>query len=222
MTDYKDWQVQQAPPWLQQPMGTNWLTAQGLLKDSILEAMKRAVGARFYDFAPPDGLDHVGKTFDIERAYAADDNKYRTQLAAAWATWQQAGTAVGLSNIIKSLGYTNVIIAENGVGSQWFQFTVVLQPPFPWTMNMLADGLWQDAGNLDDGGTWAFAVPDGEDARIGRTIRKYKGAHTYCVWVVYYISGELWGYPSGNWGDAPGVPAGDTGLWGGVASYIGI
>src|SRR5207245_5578740 len=87
LTTYPDYQIQKSPPWLQGPNGATWSFVSGITKEAYLEAAKRAVKARFPQFAPSDALDKVGENFQIDRAFAGSDSVFVAQLMNAWATW---------------------------------------------------------------------------------------------------------------------------------------
>lgn len=217
MADYKDFQVESSPPWMRGPMGTNWQTAHGLLKDGLREAMKLAVKARFPGLAPGDALDLVGHTLQIPRAFAKNDAQYVSALLNGWATWKQAGTVPGMTAVLTAAGLTGVQIKE---AWYWFDglpnyyFTIVASWPGPWNTDPLADGTWGSAGTWGDAGLWAGGIPVVDRARLKARINKWKPARAVCATVIFPLTG-------GYWGD--GSVWGSDGTWGGSSAlYINM
>jgi hypothetical protein len=191
----------------------------GITKEAYLEAAKRAVKARFPQFAPSDALDKVGENFQIDRAFAGSDSIFVAQLMKAWATWGAAGTKPGMLSALNAAGLTNVTVWEKfqwteTYPNRWWRFWIVARPPFPWNCDPLADGLWGSPGSWNDGGVWATGIPQNDWARMRRIIRKWKPAHAQCESLILLLNGELFGTRTGTWGAQQS--------WNGNAVYLGI
>jgi hypothetical protein len=219
LTDYSQYQIDASPPWLQGPNGASWSFVSGVTKDAYLELAKRAVKARFPQFAPTDALDKVGQNFQIDRAFATNDTVFVAQLLKAWEAWGAAGTKPGMLSALNAAGVSNVTIWENFQWNEanperWWRFWVVARPPYPWNCDPLANGLWSSSGTWSDGGGWATGIPQNDWARLRRIIRKWKPAHAQCVSVILLLNGELFGTRGGTWGSQT--------AWGGTAVYLDI
>lgn len=219
--DYVCYQVETSPPYMQGPLGTSWSEALGLIKDVYGASMRLAVKCRFPQFAPPDALDAIGATLQIQRGFAPDDAAYVTQLMNAWSTWQQAGTVPGMVSILTQAGLANVAVWEAWYwsdGNPGYYFTITCSLPMPWSSFPLADGTWGDGeGTWNDGGVWACGIPVVSRQRLKSLITQMKPAHAVCAAVIVDLgtTGRLWGLGGHTWGDG-----GDWG--GGTALYINM
>lgn len=217
-TDYHVRQVEEAPPWLRREMGEAWFTTVGLLKYAYLELAKRAVMARFPDSCPSDGLEKLAEALQVDRAYGADDDVFRTQLARAWEAWSHAGERQGMINAFQAAGYPNVTIYEKyewpvePYPARWWRFWVVLHPPFPWPR---ATRKWGDGWKWQrDGYKWNGGPSRHEQQRLQHLVNKWRPAHARCESIILVYTGSLWGEQGGTWGDPI--------AWGGNATYLGV
>jgi hypothetical protein len=215
--DYDDYQTANAPTFLGGENGTLWNRVLGIVKDAVVEAAKSAVRARFADKAGPDSLVYLLEDRNLDPAWNENETSVRARVKNAWATWENRDTVAGMSESLTLAGYTNFEIVERPADEtlQWWEFDIVVKPPFPWVDTSLSDSYWDAAGLWNDGGSWAEAVPADHLARL-RLIAKKKSSHARCRWIVVrHLIGETWdGGGSAIWDDDP------TALWFDQVSYI--
>ena len=200
---FHDAQVNDAPPWLQQPYGRRWNFALGMVKEAFFEACKQAVKARHPKIAPVDALERIGRERGIDRGFFYTLDQYRVQLVRAFDYWSMQGTAEGLISALNDAGYPNVGITENytadGIGpDEWSWFFVQFRPPYPWSIDGI--GVWNDAAIWNDDQPWADPMPAAEADRVRAIIRRLKPKHAKCAGAQFMISGQLWGDPARIWG----------------------
>lgn len=220
--DYGDFQVADAPPWQQGPMGQGWNEAFGLIKDPWAAGIRLAVKCRFPDFCPADGLDALGWTLQIDRTFLADDNTFRAAMKNAWVNWSAAGTVPGMTAILTQAGFANVAIWESWYwsdGNPSYYFTITCSLPTPWNSFPQADGTWGDgnpAKTWSDGGVWASGIPWPLRLQLKALVDKWKPLHAVCAAVIVNLgAGKLWGMGGHTWGDG--------GVWGGgLTLYINL
>jgi hypothetical protein len=214
-TDYSEFQVLDAPAWMGRTWGEKWNYFLGLFKDGFEEAARTAVRVRFPNLCPPDALDALAFERNLERGFRDTLVQYRARVHGAWETWEWAGTKKGLSDAIVAAGYETPIIFEYRdwpYTGRWWDFWVVLLPPFPWEGGE-ADGVWDGPGTWGDGGAWAYDIPDDDLRRLRALIKKWKPTHMHCVNAFLVWENELWDDP-GNWDDG--------GNWQSNVSYLTI
>lgn len=207
---YNQFEVSSQPPWLQDPLALAWAEAHGLLKDILVDGARHAVLLRLPDSAAPDSLPLIADERQLEPMPGETQASWVARLLAAWTAWQYAGTVKGVVDNIKLTGLTNVQLFDrwdwpDGNAAAWARFYVVIGPPHAW----VSDGTWGDPGTWGDGGTWGSNATPDEVARVVRQVRLWKAAHAHCEGIFVVLSGELWGSPTGTWGD--------PGTWGTVA-----
>lgn len=218
MSDYDDYQVLVAPPWLvlDEP-GQLWQRVLGLMKQATLEAAKAAVRARFASSAPLDALPALLEERNLDPAWRETEGSIRARIGRAWSTWSKAGTVPGMTEALQLAGYTNFQIREQPQDGTlaWYEFEIWLFGPFPWSDDYLADGRWDDAGVWDDGGAWSPDLPPEDLARVRLVARKWKSSHSRCRQIVVVHAGETWDAtaPPGTWDDIAET-------WGNDVSYL--
>lgn len=216
--DYVDYQVAFSPPWMQfGPLGISWSQALGLMKDAYGAGMRLAVKVRFPEWAPSDALDAIGRTLQIDRLYAQNDQQYIAQLMNAWVSWQTAGTVPGMLAQLQAFGLANVALWEAWYwsdGNPSYYFTVTCSLPMPWNSFPMADGTWGDgnaAKKWSDGGIWASGIPVSWRQQLKAVITKWKPAHAVCAAVIVNLNtGKLWGLGGHSWGDGGTWSGGNT------------
>lgn len=197
---YADYQTTNAPTWLRRAWGVGWTFVMGTVKDGVLEGAKVAVKARFSQVCSPDALPYLLRDFALDPPYNEAIGKTRARLAAAWATWKYAGTPRGLIGILNVAGFGNVTIQENVTAGRWWDFRVLLRPPFPWDSSLVPTARWGDGWRWGAGYRWRGAYPaDVDKARVLALIRKWKPTHANASGVVAQLAGPYWGEFS--WGD---------------------
>lgn len=113
---YADWQVSQAPPWLQDQWGTAWLRGHGATKDDYLQQFIAAVKASFPEAAPPDALPALGDEYGLDQGPTESNDDFATRLRQARIYWKLAGTPAGLLAALHFAGLTGaVIVQQNGL-----------------------------------------------------------------------------------------------------------
>ncbi len=216
--DYDDFQVASAPAWLSGENGTLWNRVQGIVKDAIAAAARAAVMQRFADFATPSTLVALLEDRNLDPAWRENETSVRARVKAAWETWTLAGTPAGMGRALELAGYTNYeIVEQNADGAlKWWEFYVIIRPPFPWTDTYLSDGRWEDPGNYGDGGSWAADLPPEDLSRLRLIVRKWKPTHAVCKYIEIIHAGQEWDAdaPPGEWDDDA------TATWGDEISYI--
>jgi hypothetical protein len=210
MADFREWYVSTLlPTWLLGPMGQGFGLALAQVKDLVKDAAKEAVKARFPLLGPADALPSIAADRNLERG-AQTENAFRIYLTQAFDLWAKGGTKEGIEEAVDLLGYATATVYDAhtidlGPGpttdSAWARFIVVLAD-HPWT----SDGTWDDPGTWDDGGTWDSDAPKDAVDAILRQVKRWKGAHSQCLFVVVpFGDAEIWDLPlDGTWGD-PGV-----------------
>lgn len=203
--EYQDFQVEDAPSWLQNPKGRIWNAVLGLMKQAAREAAVAAVKMRFASTAALDALPHLLEDRNLDPAWNETETSVRARIRKAWVTWMLAGTKLGVGEALKLAGYTNFDIREANTDGTlaWWQFEVFLFTPFPWPDEYLADGRWDDPGVWDDGGVWATDLPAPDLTRLRALIKKWKPTHSRCRAIVLVHAGETWDAdgPTATWDD---------------------
>lgn len=214
MGDFSEYEVQRAPAWLRGEFGAGWLMSHGFLKDGLVEGARQATKARFLSVAPSDALPYAASDRQLERMPLDTDATWRARLVVAWDLWAYAGTRKGVKEAVERTGYASSVVLYDefewptGPGAvNWAVFWVVLSG-HGWT----SDGTWGDPGVWGDGGTWGSTATPQEVQLVIRLARLWKPAHARCQGVLVLLSGELWGYPEGTWGD-PGTWGGEAVSW---------
>lgn len=113
---YQQWAVAMAPGWLQTSQATTWLGAHGYIKDWLIARLKQGIMQRFPAFAMPDALAQIGIERGLVQSPAESLGAYAQRLINAWATWQGAGTAETLLQLLAVFGYTEAVIVQQ---NQW-------------------------------------------------------------------------------------------------------
>ena len=221
---YRDWLPQQAPGWLQRTNGQAWFWAHGDTLDSLEDAARTALLARFPGHTTEDGLALIGAERGLERIAGESAESFAARITAAWSTWQNAGTPVGLLSALAVAGVGNAIVCpENGraysLGEDG-ELVVDERAALPWVMR--GEPFWNEFEVIipAQGGPWTdsetgIASPP-EDVKplflpvgttwdrtdyariqlIKRLIRKWKGAHCRCAGIVAVTGqGRLVDYP---------------------------
>ena len=206
MTSYKEFQVEDAPPWLQGPNGKALLETIGEAKDIVVTAAKDAVKCRFVDDAPQDALAYVGAGRNLVRYPADSDEGWRSRCRNAWNTWEFAGTGSTLQSELQ-LYLPNAswsIVANRDWPSppdrdtaNWSRFWVIVESPHPWTsVPQWGSDAWGQ-------NTWGSNATSEQVRSVRGIVRKWKCARNICPQIIVVISGQLWGrftWGSQSWG----------------------
>lgn len=226
---FRDWLPGQAPGWLQRPNGAAWFWAHGDALDSVEDAARKSVLARFPAYTTEDGLALIGAERGLERVSGESADDYAARVVAAWTSWQLCGTPLGLLSALRVVGIENAQIRpENGRTYTLDEDgeLVVSEPfededdnPIPWAMR--GEPFWSEFELIipAEGGPWTDSetgevIPPVEDSAavrlLKRIVRKWKGAHCRCAGIVALTEiGMLVDYPervfSGEDEDAIGM-----------------
>jgi hypothetical protein len=218
--DYDDYQVENAPSWLQGRWGRAWNRVLGTMKQTVAEAVRVAVKARFAATAPLDALHHLLEDRNLDPAWNEHSDAVRLRIRRAWRTWSKAATKAAIDEALRLAGYTSFEIREQPQDGtlRWWEFEVWIFRPFPWLDFYLDDGRWDDPGVWDDGGVWAPDMPAPDLARFRMLVKKWKSLHSYCRAGVVVHAGETWDAdaPPGTWDDDPDA------IWTDDLSYIAV
>ena len=206
---FDDYQTASAPAWLGGENAQLWLRVLGIVKDAFVAGMAGAVRQRFPSVAQPSSLVDLLEDRNLGPAWNEDAASVRSRVAAAWATWELAGTVAGLQAELARAGYVGSAIIESTQDGTlgWWEFDVLLRGPFPWRDTSTSDVRWNDAGSWDDGGSWAAALPESDAARARLIVRKWSGhgkGHARCRRIVIdYGREHTWDadVPPGTWDD---------------------
>lgn len=195
MSDYVDFQQRTVPAWLAGARGLAWALVLGTMKQSLVEAAKASVKARFRRLAPPDALLEIAADRGMDPAPVETQGSLRLRVAQAWEQWEMAGTKDGMFRVFELDGLVNTIVLDKSddPSLEWWQFTVRVSPPFPWP-----------GSTVDD-------VPQEWIDRLVRLIRKWKPTHTECKRLTISCSSETWAQHHarrGTWGHVPREPWG--------------
>lgn len=217
---YDQYELQSAPPWLQNPVGENWLTALGILKDGLVEGAIAAVKCRWSAVAPEDALPYIGRERSLDRLAAEPIAAYRARLQNAWTAWQYAGTKKGILDAAALLGLTGALIKENAdwtvppslgysAGQEWWRFWVIVDRPHPFSIAWaIGDGTLVSGPSAPTVPTILIGLrPFDVYASLVKIIRTWKPAHALLANMTVILSGKLIGYPAWTIADGSVVGA---------------
>lgn len=123
---YAQYQVQVAPPWLQDQWGTAWLSGHGATKDDYLQQIIAGVKAAFPGLSPSDALAALGDEIGLDQGPFESLTDYATRLLQAWVYWPLAGTPVGVLQALHFAGLDGaVMVQQNGLQ---YSFTTPYTP----------------------------------------------------------------------------------------------
>jgi hypothetical protein len=203
MATYKDFLTEEAPPWLRQLAGEQYLRGLADPLDWLVDRHKDGVQARFPTFASPTGLAEIGEERKLERGVTDTDATYSARLKGAWEVWPWAGTAYGVLSALYDAGYTTAHLLQatgrdyslNGsrqlveaisgpfnLGAPgWSVFRVIFVQPLPAAW--ISGGIPASSSNEANG--------------IRRLVNRWKAGHMTCSGYTILSSGRLWDYPLG-------------------------
>lgn len=199
---YEAWQPTLAPPWLQRPNGLSANAALGYVKDlavyDILETVLQALPQYADEFA----LGLLTSDHNLERYPIEGSATLRARLLGAWRFWQQAGTAPGVIEAMRQLGYLASILELRTVDiTKWSEFIVIIRALPGRTLG--ADwGGTPNAWGQPAGALWGSGVTEQDLYAIRRLLRKVKPAHTFIPNLYIVTGGVLWGESAATWGSA--------------------
>lgn len=185
----------------------------GAACDLVLDGAKDAVKAGFVASAPVDALPRLLADASMEALPGETSSAQRARVAAAYETWELAGTFAGLDLAAAQLsfeGYTFRTARSFLPGlppdhradlpSTWWLFV----PSFghPWQRTEWGAGTWGS-------GTWGSNASLADVARVKRPLRSQSPARARGFVRLYFDGATGWGL--GSWG---------AGFWGPSGSWI--
>lgn len=220
---YREWQVLNAPPWLQGPNGGAWQAEFGGAKDEVLDRARLGVLARMPGKilreqggaeveAPADALDLIGADRETPRAPGESSADFALRLLAVWATNQYLGGPYGLLKALDDYSYASVnLIYDNGrywslsggVLTAGIASTMITRgrPGFMFDADLLLGANWSrfallftaDAANLSD--------PAGQ-AVLNSIVERWRSAASTYMGASVILTDPVWGWPTTRkWGD---------------------
>lgn len=222
-----------SPPWLLERIAGGIQYAFGAVLDAVGEWEIEGNKARFPDFAPSDGLGHIGNDRMIDRGPTEEDDTYRTRLREGVQTWHTAGNAFTLLEQLAvfwlPLSPPTIRLVSNSavwhelsggtitktVGSnwnwdglgRWWRGWVIIDGSSTWTLD-----LWGDPGNWGDGGVWGSDMTSEDWITLVSITRKWKPAHVAAQFIIIFdptlfeVTDSAPPNPNGNYDD-PAVRA---------------
>lgn len=194
---FKEYNPTRASVPVRGPFGQALQEAIGEQQDAELALLRTALLCHLPARCPDDGLDALGRHYQIERYAGESHASYRARLEAAWATWETAGTAQAIETQIRAYGVPDVLVQEDHEipgawpGTMWPRFRVRLGPDLGvLSLSRFFIDLDTIGGIVPIGGPHV----DNTQARaLKGIIRKWKAAHSYPVDILVWESGALIG-----------------------------
>src|SRR3954471_16848526 len=236
LLSYREFQVQNAPPWLQGPNGGAFQAELGGAKDEVLDRARLGVLARMPGKipreidappveAPSDALDHIGADRGTPRAPGESDAAFALRLLEVWARNQYLGGPYRLLKALDDYGYANVnLLYDNG--RYWYLSGGVLvagaastmitrgRPGFMFDADVILDEngnpgvLWSRFALLFTADAANLSDPGGQ-AILNSIVERWRSAASTYMGATVILAGDTWDWPTTQtWGDP-----GDT--WGG-------
>ena len=197
---YRQWALENSPPWMRGTWGEKLLNIIGGVFDEAYGAVYQAGAAGSVDAPtfPNDALGLVGSERNIERYPSETDAQFKVRVKGAWESWAQAGT-MRLVAELAAAGFT-AVIKENwqwdwdGDSANWSRFWVVITG-HDWELTQWGEGVWGE-------GVWGCDATIAEAQTLIRLVRKWKPAHAVAIIVVVFDL-DAWDsdQPDGTWGD---------------------
>jgi hypothetical protein len=237
---YRNAQVVQAPPWLQNGYGPSWSRAMGIVKDHFAFLARQAVKLRFPDVARSSGdaIAALGRERLLDQGVdtltGANESlaAYTARVKGVWGAsgtrgqppaegeWYWGGTAYGMLHALDLQGYGQAKLWQ-GNGRIWS----LVSHAISWTDGPAANWLWNQFYVVFDSppASWTsivnpptdISVPSlSEVNKLRRIINLWRAAHMLCRGILVITGGKIWGYPPSNlWG---------TGVWGGTTVVFDV
>lgn len=202
---YRQWALDNSPPWLHGTWGKKLVEAIGVMFDDARNTVFEAGAAGSVDAPtfPVDALALVGSERNIERYPDETNDEYRVRVKGAWESWAQAGT-MRLVAELTYLGFTAEIKEVHTAGwdwdgdtDNWSRVWIVI------TEHSWEATTWGESGRTWGGaGVWGCDAEQNEAATLLRLIRKWKPGHVFPITVVV-MDESTWDseQPDGTWDD---------------------
>lgn len=216
-TRFRVYQPGLLPPWMDEA-GRDWATAQGLLKDALLEAVTAAVAARRASDCPEDALPRLGEDSQIERMPGESSASYRARLRERFPTWQASGTDLGVLLQLEAAGLSVRAKRNNqwdwdghpgNVAPWWARMWLIVDRPNSFGPPLVCGG----GAVCGDGSICGMTGGSLElVAAIRRLAKKWTSSHVLLVNVIV-MTGDGWLCGDGH-------TSGSGGVCGGSAAYL--
>lgn len=117
----RNWLPTQAPGWLRRGAGDAWLEETGGALDQNLGRVRQAAKGPLPLSDDAEALAYVGRERQMVRGPAETEAAYRARCHDAWEAHAHAGSAYGILQQLRALGYTAtngnpVLVQQNGLG----------------------------------------------------------------------------------------------------------
>ena len=173
------------PP-LNGPQGETWANVLGGIQDQELALLRVAALSRFPATCPDDGLDLLGQAFDLGRFPGESNDAYRARLAAAWPTYDIAGSAQAIVASLQAYGFVDVLVLPvwqapapflpESSSTSYSEFYVFLGPDMGTTGILpLILGSWTLGSS--PGSTLGSSATVAQITAAKRQILRWKAAH---------------------------------------------
>ena len=194
---FREYNLEQASVPVRGPFGLALADAIGEQQDAELALLRTALLCHLPARCPDDGLDALGRHYQIERYAGESHPSYRARLVNAWQTWETAGTAAAIEAQVRAFGVPDVLVQEDHEipgawpGTMWPRFRVRLGPDLgALSLNRFYIGTHTIGGGVPIGGPHVDAA---QRRALKGIARKWKAAHSYPVDILVWESGTLIG-----------------------------
>jgi hypothetical protein len=214
--DFRDYQPQIAPAFIQDTNGIAFTRAEGDVKDALADRCQHAVKARFPNLAPDDALDTLGVERGLPRIPGEARSEYSERLRDAWNSWALGGTPLGLLQALAEAGYTTRLVIPGGLDYSLASGALVVTPLAAGSWLIDSDPpLWSRFQVLfTDSSEFSDPLPASGSSTVEALraiVRRWQPAHATCAGLIVPTAGRLWGYPYGRtWGTQGGTWSGNT------------
>lgn len=176
---YEDWAFDLFPAWLRGPWAKKWANAFGLLADTIKDAAKDAVKARFVLGCPDDAVPYIASDREVDRGKDETLASWRLRTANMWETAQTYGTKAGIEEHIRvGLALTAVSLFSwvegwsDANATNNARFWIAIDQPNPWGALLCGDDTICSDETLN-GSTMTLT----ELRELRRIVRKWRADH---------------------------------------------
>jgi hypothetical protein len=192
---FRDYQRALLIPAIADPVGQDWATAFGLLKDGVAEGFLECARVGNIRTAPSDALPYHGADRKLERGPGEDDLTYAIRLENAWESYKWAGTDKAVLDALAILKLTAHIKRNNqwdwdghpgNVTGYWARMWPVITAPSSWTGPAICGGGGVCGTGLMCGITGATVD---QIQFIRRVVLKWTGSHALIPQIIVLLGG---------------------------------
>lgn len=208
-SSFRAYRLSTLPASINGPFARQLTGALGEMQDEELGLLETAVKCRLPKFCPDDGLDKLARVFAIERYAGESASAHRARLAAAFPTWERAGSAASIETQLEAFGFTSARCWEYyeaplAQGGNTASFFVELG-----TGQGIEEQEW-GSFTWGEGTTWGTTATEEQLDAIMRIVVKWKAAISLPVSVVFHFSKAKMVWGVSPWGLA----------WGGTSVVV--